>query len=456
MRKNRLIKKNHKLLPQLFIVCISALALSLVINLSLPKKVHITASKSQIDPTYDDVAISTLFFEGASAEFPVFGLKNVDQSIEAYVHSRLASIHSSKGEKTITYNILHYSKQTLSVLFTDSKGIAEMLTYDLEKEAIITFEDLFHEKHISGCLEIVAEIASSELKKNNSSSLSAKEIFQVTAPKAENYSDFIVYNQAIVFRLALNDQHETYQLAISKHLFDDRLLDEYKSGQQHDDQSGNYEPANIISERPAKETSLSIDQKVIALTFDDGPKAGVTDVILDALEQYEAKATFFVLGSRGEANAAILKRMAEEGHEIGNHTWDHPKMTSIGSSAIAEQIDKTKTIIKQITGTAPTLFRPPYGLFNERVSSYVGKDNLILWDVDTLDWKYRCADKVIPEAVNAVKEGSIILMHDIYASSAEAAAEIIRELSLQGYKFVTVSELLEIKEQEKTNVHKTK
>ena len=447
MRKDRLKQQRRKKLLQLFIFLISLMAISILINLSLSKKANTTISEPQMDAVYKEVAVSNSSFGDASAQFPSFGIKEVDTYIEADIQSRLTSIHSSGEKKTITYDILHYSQQTLSVAFTESGKATEIMTFDLEKRAILTFEDLIFENQVSDSLELLAEIASAELKENDHSSLSAKEISKVTAPKAENYSQFIIYNQAIVFNITLNDKNETYQLAISKQLLDDWLIDDYRPGEHHDDLSGNYEPANIITERPTKEDRLPLDEKVVALTFDDGPREGVTDVILDALKKHDAKATFFVLGSRSEANKNLLKRMAEEGHEIGNHTWDHPKMTSESSSGIAEQIDRTNAIIEQITGTAPTIFRPPYGLYDERVSSYVGKEHLILWDVDTLDWKLRNADLVVPSALNTVKEGNVILMHDIYSSSAEAAAEIIHELSLQGYKFVTVSELLEIKKQ---------
>ena len=447
MRKERLNKRKHKMLLQLSALLISMLTVSVIINLSLSQKASTSVSKHQVDAVYEEVRVSTLSFGDAAAEFPVIGLKEVDKYIEAYIHSRLTAIHHAGEEKTITYDILHYSQQTLSVAFMEPGVSTEIMTFDLEKETILAFKDLILEDHLSDCLELLAEIASAELKEHDNSRLWAKDISRVTAPEAENYSQFIIYNQAIVFNLALNDKNETYQLAISKQLFDDMLIDDYKAGEHHDDLSGNYEPANIISERPTMESTLSLGQKVIALTFDDGPKAGVTDVILDALNDYKAKATFFVLGSRCEANEELLKRMSEEGHEIGNHTWNHPKMTAESSSGITEQIEKTKTLIKNITGTAPELFRPPYGLFDERVTSYVGKEQLILWDIDTLDWKYRNADMIVPATVGSVKEGSIILMHDIYPSSAEAAVEIIRELSLQGYEFVTVSELLEIKKQ---------
>ncbi len=446
MGKDSLKKREHKML-QLYVLLISVLAISMTINLSLSKKASTTTSKPPMDTVYKEVAVSTLSIGDASAKFPVFGLKEVDKYIEAYIHSHLTSIQSTGDEKTITYEILHYSQQTLSISFTETGEAAEIMTFDLKKGATLAFKDLILEGSVSDGLELVAEIASAELKEHNNSGLSAKAISKLTAPVAENYSQFIIYNQAIVFNLALNDQNETYQLALSKQLFDEMLLEDYKAGEHHDDLSGNYEPANIIDERPTKRSSLSIGRKVIALTFDDGPKAGVTDVILDALKDYGAKATFFALGTSSEANPATLKRIAEEGHEIGNHSWDHPKLTSESSSAIAEQIDKTKTLIEQITGTAPTLFRPPYGLFDERITSYVGKEHLILWDIDTLDWKYRNADMVVPATVDSVKEGSIILMHDIYPSSAEAAVDIIRKLSQQGYEFVTVSELLEIKKQ---------
>ena len=447
MGKNRLKQPKHKKLLHLFILLISLIAISIVINLSLSKKASTTISGPQMDAVYKEVVVSTLSFGDASAQFPSFGIKEVDTYIEAYIHSRLTSLHSSGEKKAITYDILHYSQQTLSVAFTESGEAAEIMTFDLKKGAILAFEDLILQDQVSDCLELLAEIASAELKENNHSSLSAKDISKMTAPKAENYSQFIIYNQAIVFNLTLNDKNETYQLAISKQLLDDWLIDDYRPGEHHDDLSGNYEPANIITDRPIKESWLPMAEKVVALTFDDGPKAGITDVILDALEKYNAKATFFVLGSRCTANEDLLKRMAEEGHEIGNHTWDHPKMTSESSSAIADQIDRTNAIIGQITGTAPIIFRPPYGLYDERVSSFVGKEHLILWDVDTLDWKLRDADLVVPSALNTVKEGNVILMHDIYPSSAETAAEIIHELSLQGYKFVTVSDLLEIKKQ---------
>ena len=447
MGKDRLKQQKHKKLLQLFILLISVMAISIVINPSLSKKANTTISDPQMDDVYKEVAVSTLSFGDTSAQFPSFGIKEVDTYIEAYIHSRLTSIHSSGEEKTITYNILHYSQQTLSVAFTESGEAAEIMTFDLEKGVILAFEDLILQDHVSDCLELLAEIASAELTENDHSSLSAKDISKVTAPKAENYRQFIIYNQAIVFNLTLNTKNETYQLAISKQLLDDWLIDDYRPGEHHDDLSGNYEPANIITERPTKESKLPMDEKVVALTFDDGPKAGVTDLILDALKKYDAKATFFVLGSRCDANKNLLKRAAEEGHEIGNHTWDHPKMTSESSNAIADQIDRTNAIIEEITGTVPTIFRPPYGLYDERISSYVGKEHLILWDVDTLDWKLRNADLVVPSALNTVQEGNVILMHDIYSSSAKAAAEIIHELSRKGYKFVTVSELLEIKKQ---------
>ncbi|KMY46041.1 hypothetical protein AC622_19125 [Bacillus sp. FJAT-27916] len=449
MGKSRLKILKRKKQLRIFGLLISIVAISFAIKLSWSKTATTTAPSGKTDEMYKQVEISTLSKGHVSVEYPLFHLDSVDQQIKIYLDSLLETIENTtdKEKVTLSYKIHHYSNQTLSISFLESKRPINLLTIDLKKGKVITFDDLIKVEPDSDCLDLLSDIAFAEIKKNNSSALSDKEIKKMTAPIAENYNQFIIYNQAIVFDLLLNDEKESYQLAISKELLNDYLTDTYKAGENHDDLSGNYEPANIITERSTKENTLSIDEKVIALTFDDGPRAGVTNVILDALKKYDAKATFFVLGSRCEAGADLLKRMADEGHEIGNHTWDHPKMTSEGASGIVKQIDRTNEIVKQITGTAPTLFRPPYGLYDERVSSYVGKENLVLWDVDTLDWKLRNADLVVPNALSTVKEGNIILMHDIYSSTAEAAVAIIRELSRQGYEFVTVSELLEIKKQ---------
>ena len=181
------------------------------------------------------------------------------------------------------------------------------------------------------------------------------------------------------------------------------------------------------------------NQKLVALTFDDGPSK-FTPQILDCLAAHNAKATFFVVGTNTNANPAIVKRAYDMGMEIGNHTMHHKNLKTLGAEGIRSELNSASSAILAACGKRPTLIRPPYGNYNRTVSS-VADGPLILWSIDTLDWKTRNADKTVQSILSNVKDGSIILMHDLYSQSAEAADRVIPELIFRGYKLVTVSEL---------------
>ncbi len=183
--------------------------------------------------------------------------------------------------------------------------------------------------------------------------------------------------------------------------------------------------------------------KMIALTFDDGPSK-YTDRILDCLEQYGAKATFFVVGNSVNAYPNTLKRAHQLGMEIGNHTMTHPNLKTLGADSIKSQLERTNSAIISAGGTTPRLLRPPYGNYNSTVQKVAGMP-LILWSIDTLDWKTRNADKTVSCVLNEVKDGSVILMHDLYSQSADAAVRLIPLLIDRGYQLVTVSELAKAK-----------
>ena len=183
-------------------------------------------------------------------------------------------------------------------------------------------------------------------------------------------------------------------------------------------------------------------KKRVALTFDDGPDAKVTPQVLAILKKYDAKATFFMVGTNVSKNPAIVEQVYEAGHEIGNHTWNHPKLTSLSTSAVKQEVDKTSNAIYNAIGQYPTVFRPPYGATNDKVRSVITTPS-ILWSIDTLDWKHRNADKVLSYVKASAKDGSIILMHDIHQSTANGLENVILYLQKQGYEFVTVSEILQ-------------
>lgn len=189
-----------------------------------------------------------------------------------------------------------------------------------------------------------------------------------------------------------------------------------------------------------QDTDCTVD-KCIALTFDDGP-GDYTDHLLDTLDAYGAEATFYLLGSKVADNPETVKRMADEGHEVGNHSWDHEDLTELSPEEIGADLARTDKAIAAATGSEPETVRPPYGALNESVHESVTQP-MMLWDVDTLDWKSRDSGKVTDVAVEETSEGSVLLFHDIHRSTVEAIPQVLEQLSQQGYTFVTVDELFD-------------
>jgi peptidoglycan-N-acetylglucosamine deacetylase len=181
--------------------------------------------------------------------------------------------------------------------------------------------------------------------------------------------------------------------------------------------------------------------KKIALTFDDGPNAKVTPQVLKTLEKYDAKATFFVVGEAVKKHPAVLKEVFNDGHEIGNHTYNHTKLTTLTVKQMHLQIQSTDSVVQAAIGQNPTVFRPPYGAYNKTVTNQLNVPN-VLWTIDTLDWKHHDPKKTLQAVKDNAKPGSIILMHDIHQATANALDDILAMLQKQGYEFVTVSELL--------------
>lgn len=186
----------------------------------------------------------------------------------------------------------------------------------------------------------------------------------------------------------------------------------------------------------------STNTKRVALTFDDGPHAKVTQQILKTLKKYNAKATFFVVGNKVEKNPTILKEIFNAGHEIGNHTYNHSKLTTLTDKDVKTQIQSTNALVKSVTGYDTTVFRPPYGSYNKKITDQLNVPN-VLWTIDTLDWKHHDPKKTVQIINTNVKNGSIILMHDIHQTTADALDSVLSSLQKKGYQFVTVSELLQ-------------
>lgn len=198
---------------------------------------------------------------------------------------------------------------------------------------------------------------------------------------------------------------------------------------------------SIVLDHNISKRNINQEKKYAALTFDDGPNTTSTIRLLNELKENNIKATFFVLGKMVDKNPEVAKKIVEEGHEIGNHSYNHPDLTKLTIEEVKKEVLKTDKAVFNATGILPNVFRPPYGAVNGEVARAVGLP-IIQWNVDSEDWKIKNKNLIVSQVVNTVQNGSIILIHDIHDVSVESVPEIVRQLKERGYEFVTISELL--------------
>lgn len=196
-------------------------------------------------------------------------------------------------------------------------------------------------------------------------------------------------------------------------------------------------PAVLPADAPAE---LEADRPLVALTFDDGPRRSTTEELLDGLAQRGAHATFFLVGEMIPGNEDLVLRMEEEGHQIGTHSYDHVYLTGLNARDFTCQVDRTENLLTQILGHGGFLLRPPYGRIDDAVEKRAGGP-LILWSVDPEDWNDKNTDRIVAHILNNVRDGDVILLHDIYPTSVAAALQVVDALHQQGFLFVTVEEL---------------
>ena len=210
----------------------------------------------------------------------------------------------------------------------------------------------------------------------------------------------------------------------------------------------NYVPSlssNIGSNKKVSWSRANVSDKYVALTFDDGPVSANTTRVLNMLKMRNIKATFYVIGTRVKNNPSLMRRMVAEGHEVGNHTWTHGKLTGMSDSMVRSELNRTRDAIVATTGIKPRTMRPPYGALSTRQRNWIFNEYgypTILWDVDPEDWKKPGTSVIKSRIVNNAKSGSIILLHDLHISTVDAVPSTLDALLRKGYKFVTVSQLI--------------
>lgn len=227
---------------------------------------------------------------------------------------------------------------------------------------------------------------------------------------------------------------KSYELLADGSLKDYQPEKEQKKEVQKDTKAS--KQTKTSKEKPAKK-----EKKYVALTFDDGPSS-FTNRLLDCLEKNKAKATFFMVGKEIEYFSDEVKRMKNLGCELGNHTYSHADLTGLSPEDISSEIGAVDNLLMELTGQGASVVRPPYGSVNSTVKSVVGTP-MILWSIDTLDWESQDPQKIAEIVRSQAEDGSIILLHDIFSTSVDAAEIFIPEMIKEGYQFVTVHELAE-------------
>lgn len=200
------------------------------------------------------------------------------------------------------------------------------------------------------------------------------------------------------------------------------------------------EQGNVEAAGPAKIPA----GPYVALTFDDGPKASTTSALLDGLSQRGVHATFFVVGENVEGNELLLQRMEGEGHQVGLHTYHHKLLTALNAADFYAEVDSLRATLTALLGREQFMLRPPYGIMDEATQARASSP-LILWSVDPEDWSDRNTERQVSVILDNVKDGDIILLHDIYPASVDTALQVVDALLARGYRFVTVEELFAVR-----------
>ncbi|MBG9456980.1 1,4-beta-xylanase [Lysinibacillus sphaericus] len=366
-------------------------------------------------------------------------LKYITDSKENYLSSmKKNKDKEAMGELNISLETFPYQKHYYSFVLTKTlyTGGANpdisTKTFFINHETgkLISIETLLNNDENN--LSALATYVRKDLQQNPKlkEELFKDDVIKSTEPKWSNFHRFAIVDNSLQFYF---DEYEitsgaagpqTVKLPLS--LINPLLASEFQ----------------IAMQKPTKPVNVGDpNQKRIALTFDDGPHPKVTEQILNTLDKYNAKATFFMLGSRVQYYPDIARDVLARGHEIGNHSWDHPVLTKLSLEQAVNQYTSTFAEIEKAINHKPTVFRPPYGATNDTINAQIPIP-VVLWSIDTLDWKHRNAQQLLPNVKNNVHNNAIVLMHDIHQSTADGLDAVLAYLQGQGYEFVTVSEIL--------------
>lgn len=429
------MKKLSILFTTFLLCCLCACSETTSLNAN-EQSVHHEFGESVHEKAYEETYVMNIIY-------PKTNVEAMDQKINEMIMKYKTDFmkqpfHSDKkAELNIDYQSYikddRYISIKLDIFITGAvqKEAVETLIYDLKKERFIDYDDVFDQDATS----VISEIIQSKFKAQYPKECNTKNFQIHTAASAHNFNRFILRKGEIVFYF---DSHTVLDQSTYAELEYNELKDYISIAKEEESV---FVPYQDVLNEPVKQ--IDKDKPMVALTFDDGPTLKYTSAILDCLKENQASATFFVLGSRADDFPQLLQRMVLEGNEIGNHTFSHKQLTTLSKANIEEEINATQESIHSVTNRYPKLIRPPYGSKNDTVMQCTQGKKLVTWTVDSEDWRSKNAKVIVDKVLKDVKDGDIILMHDLYASTAEAAMILIPKLQEMGFQLVTISELYE-------------
>lgn len=338
--------------------------------------------------------------------------------------------------ETFTYEDTYYSIKFTQkqLLHTEEKTSIKTIVFNRQTGKIVTLSNLFSDD-LTNYTTFSTYIRTLILKQPEYKKLIDLNKIKTNFPKnGVTVKHFTIENEHLTIYfdkgIITSEEHGVIAIPVSLSFLNPILAADFQTEMAEQSE-------NILVSRDNK--------KRVALTFDDGPHPTVTNKILDLLDTYHAKATFFMLGNRIQLYPEVTKEVFARGHEIGNHTWNHPVLTGLSEKQIMQEFNSTEKLIVETIGANSTIFRAPYGISTDAINSIVPRES-INWTIDTLDWKHRNADQAISVIKKNMHNNAVILMHDIHMSTADGLTDVLEFLSNEGYEFVTVTELMSYKQ----------
>ena len=395
--------------------------------------------------------------------YPLTENQTVNLAIRNYIDSKLIYFTNNiteEAELYIDFEVFRYDKSIVSFVFnhkiiTEAEGNTtshiHTETYNLMTGKKLELKDLFLTESY---LDFLSDYTYNQLKELKVYKTEAQldALRTKTLPDSENFKHFAIDKNGLTI---LFDQYQAESKLETMNkcligweqltdLINESFMDTDYLPSEKDTVDSDPLPEAITS--PVFDSELA-DSKLIALTFDDGPHPKYTPKLLDILNEQDVLATFFVVGSQIELYPDIVSRAFSEGHQIGNHTYNHIDLRSATEQQLQEEITETANQIEAIIGKKPNIMRPPFGSYNDQVLA-AADAAIIMWSIDPEDWNpHYDSSHIYSQVIQQAQDGDIVLLHDIHGSTIEAIESIIISLKEEGFTFVTVEQLIEARDE---------